>query len=224
MSKNLQTNIQNQSYLPQPIDIEHILSLILVKENIRPAFLFQPAFQHDFSSITNTKEIIKKIKKKFPNFIYSDDYSNYQGTIISKKNYNGRNDITNEEMGKILGYPCYNGFDSINTNIQYYTIEIIAETTNGKQYYILTNKSQDKLKLKEFTKIAEKAKHAFTKDKYKHLFRYETFKIDKCYVKVTEEIPTQIIINKLIQNENLTNEEKNKVLNILFNLGFSIIL
>jgi len=198
-----------------PIGVENILSLILVNENIRPAFLFQ-------SNSINELSILVEIKKQFTELTHSNDYTTYQGTIISRKNYNGQQNITTEEMGKILGYPCYKGFDSLDRSKTYYTIDIVATSTTGKKYYILTNVCPNKSNLFKFTKIAEKARWAFAKEKYKPLIGNDEIKtVD---VVVTEEIPTQYIINKLIQNKNLTKEEKDKVINILFNFGFSMIL
>jgi len=200
------------------ISVENILSLILVKENIRPAFLFQSTFFSKNNSSVLSE--LNEIKKMFPELIYSDDYTNYQGTIISKKKYNGRSNITNEEMGKILGYPCYNDFNSLDKSKQYYTIEVVATSINGKKYYILTNVCQNKTKLYEFKTISEKAKQAFAKEKYKQLIGNDT--IEKTEVFVIKEIPTQFIINKLVQNKDLSEKEKEKVSNILFNFGFSI--
>ena len=47
--------------------------------------------------IPKTKSIIEKIKEKFPNLLFSEDYEIYQGVIISKNNYNGKKDISLEK-------------------------------------------------------------------------------------------------------------------------------
>lgn len=197
------------------IGVEDILSLILVKENIRPAFLFQST-----STLNNKLSVLNQIKVIFPTLIHSNDYTTYQGTIISKKNYNGRRDITMEEMGKILGYPCYKGFESLDRSKEYYTIEVVAKSTNKYKYQILTNVCSNKLNLSKFTKFAEKAKQVFNKKEYLTLIGNDG--IDSVDVIVIKEIPTHFIINKLIQQKNITKHEKEKVLNILFNFGFSI--
>jgi len=208
--------------------IDFLLNIILVKENIRPAFLFQPPSLFLFQEETNTL---------FSDLFYCDDYKNYQGTIISKQNYNGRTDITNEEMGKILGYPCYKGFDKINKNQPYYTIDIIA-SKNNKHFYLLTNVCLNNKKISMFENIAREAMVAFKKEEYKFL----ELNIEKVEVIVRKEIPTKFIIYKLtnnfstlcsfafagygeaIQDEKINEEEKLKIINILYNLGFSIAL
>ena len=212
------------------INTNDLLSLILVKENVRPACLFQPPslFQpNNTIEKTKTESIIKQMKTLFPDLIFSEN-GNYQGIIISKTNYNGRNNITNEEMGKILGYPCYKDFDKINKNIPYYTIEIVALTTKGERITLLTNVSLNKNKLPVFKKIAQMAKEVLDKEIYKNILMYlfpqdeVQNKIESINVIVTKEIPTQSIIHKLTYNKSLIKEEKDKILNILYNLGYSI--
>ena len=153
------------------IGIENLLSLILVKENVRPAFLLQPANYNEFSGNDKiTRSILISIKNEFPELLYSEDYTNYQGIIISNnKKYNGCKDITNEEMGNILGYPCYKGFDSIDKTLLIYFIDIVVHLNNGEQYIILTNSCIDTLKLNAFNTIAENAKIAFNNVKYQYL-------------------------------------------------------
>jgi len=197
------------------IGIENILSLILVEENIRPAFLLQST-----PLLKNDPSILGKIKQMFPNLIHSDDYTTYQGTIISKKGYNGRHDITTDEMGKILGYPCYKGFSTLDRNKLYYVIDVLATTVNGNKYCILTNLCQGKMKMDKFTKFAEKAKRAFKKEKYQQLIGDDI--IENVEASIVKEIPIQDIIDKLIRNKELSLKEKDKILNILFNLGFSV--
>jgi hypothetical protein len=233
--------IPSPFFSQQPIDF--LLNIILVKENIRPAFLFQPPSLFLFQEIET-----EKTKTLFPDLFYCDDYKNYQGTIISKQNYNGRCDITNEEMGKILGYPCYKGFDKINKNKPYYTIDIIA-SKNNEQFCLLTNVCLNKKKISMFENIAREAMVAFKKEKYDFL----ELNIEKVEVIVKKEIPTKFIIYKLTNNfstfstlrfeklifdsgdasvknvklcsdEKINEEEKLKIINILYNLGFSIAL
>ena len=211
--------IPSPFFSQQPIDF--LLNIILVKENIRPAFLFQPPSLFLFQEIEK-----EKTKTLFPDLFYCDDYKNYQGTIISKQNYNGRSDITNEEMGKILGYPCYKGFDKINKNKPYYTIDIIA-SKHKEQFCLLTNVCLNKKKISMFENIAREAMVAFKKEKYDFL----ELNIEKVEVIVKKEIPTKFIIYKLTNNfstlcsdEKINEEEKLKIINILYNLGFSIAL
>lgn len=60
------------------LGVETVLSLVLVNENIRPAFIYQYSI--------DDKENLKKSsndERDIPDLFYSDNYDNYQGTIIS---------------------------------------------------------------------------------------------------------------------------------------------
>ena len=201
-----------------PITI--ILNCILVNENVRPAMLVQPA---DYKETTHkdpiTNAIIEGIIKYFPNLILSTDYENYQGVIISKIDYNANKNIVAKEMGKILGYPCYEDFTTIDADKINYTIDIYVKTTQYNQIQILANKCKDITKLEEFNSLAKKAEKAFAKKEYKEILN--GIEVNEVYVESLQNIPTQTIINKLLQNINLQQTELDKVQNILFNFGFS---
>jgi hypothetical protein len=209
-------------YEEKNLPITIILNCILVNENVRPAMLVQPA---DYKELTHsdprTKSIIEGIKTYFPNFILTTDYETYQGVIISKidYDYNGNKNISLKEMGKILGYPCYEDFTTIDNDKISYTIEIYAKNNQNNQIQILANKCKDTTKLEEFNSLANKAKNAFAKKEYSELLN--GFEIKDVYVESFQNIPTQIIINKLLSNDKLEQTELDKVQNILFNFGFS---
>jgi hypothetical protein len=198
-----------------------ILNCILVNENVRPAMLVQPA---DYKEVTHncpkTKAIIEGIIKYFPNLILSTDYEKYQGVIISKIDYNGNKTISSKEMGKLLGYPCYEDFTTIDADKINYTIDIYVKTTQYNQIQILANKCKDETKLEEFNTLANKAEKAFAKKEYKEILN--GIEVKEVYVESLPNIPTQTIINKLLQNKNLEQRELDKVQNILFNFGFSM--
>jgi hypothetical protein len=202
-----------------PIDI--ILNCILVNENVRPAMLVQPV---DYKEVTHkcpkTKDIIEGIIKYFPNLILSTDYEKYQGVIISKIDYNGNKTISSKEMGKILGYPCYEDFTTIEHDKISYSIDIYVKTTQYNQIQILANKCKDETKLEEFNTLSNKAEKAFAKKEYKEILN--GIEVKEVYVESLQNIPTQTIINKLLNNKNLEQRELYKVQNILFNFGFSM--
>jgi hypothetical protein len=207
-------------YEEKTLPITIILNCILVNENVRPAMLVQPAdYKELIHSDPRTKSIIEGIKKYFPNFILTSDYENYQGVIISKIDYNGNKNISLEEMGKILGYPCYEDFTTIDNNTISYAIEIYVKNNQNNQIQILANKCKDTTKLEEFNSLANKAKNAFAKKDYSELLN--GFEVKEVYVEISQNIPTQIIINKLLNNEKLEQAELDKVQNILYNFGFS---
>jgi hypothetical protein len=196
-----------------------ILNCILVNENVRPAMLVQPA---DYKEITHkcpkTKAIIEGIIKYFPNLILSTDYENYQGVIISKIDYNSKKNISSKEMGKILGYPCYEDFTTIEDDKISYSIDIYVKTTQYNQIQILANKCKDETKLEEFNTLANKAGKVFAKKEYKEILN--GIEVKEVCVESLLNIPTQTIINKLLSNEKLEQNELDKVQNILYNFGF----
>jgi len=203
-----------------PIDI--LLNCILVNENVRPAMLVQPAdYKERTHSDPRTKSIIEGIKKYFPNFILTSDYENYQGVIVSKidYDYDGNKNIGTKEMGKILGYPCYEDFTIIEDDKISYVIEIYVEVNQNSKIQILANKCKDITKVPEFNSLASNAKNAFAKKDYSELLN--GFEVKEVYVEISQNIPTQTIINKLLSNETLEQAELDKVQNMLYNFGFS---
>jgi len=209
-------------YEEKTLPITIILNCILVNENVRPAMLVQPA---DYNERTHsdpiTKSIIEGIKKYFPNFIFTTDYENYQGVIVSKidYDYNGNKNILAKEMGKILGYPCYEDFTTIDINSISYAIEIYVEVNQNSKIQILANKCKDITKLPEFNSLANNSKNAFAKKEYSELLN--GFEVKEVYVEISQNIPIQTIINKLLSNETLEQAELDKVQNMLYNFGFS---
>jgi len=207
-------------YEEKTLPITIILNCILVNENVRPAMLVQPAdYKERTHSDPITKSIIEGITTYFPNFILTSDYEKYQGVIISKIDYNGNKNIGAKEMGKILGYPCYEDFTIIEDDKISYVIEIYVKTTQYNQIQILANKCKDITKLPEFNSLANNAKNAFSKKEYSELLN--GFEVKEVYVEISQNIPTQIIINKLLSNEKLEQAELDKVQNMLYNFGFS---
>jgi hypothetical protein len=207
--------------LKKDLDIDIILNCILVNENVRPAMLVQPA---DYKEATHkdpkTKSIIEGINKMFPHLILSTDYEKYQGVIISKTNYNGKKNISLEEMGKILGYPCYRDFDNIDDDKISYSISIYVKDNNNNRIQIFPNKCKDETNIQEFNILINKAKIAFAKRDYNEILN--GFEVKEIYVESLPNVPTQTIINKLLKNEKLEQNEIDKVQNILFNFGFSM--
>lgn len=202
------------------IEIDNILNAILVNENIRPAMLVQPA---DYNEVKGTDKktltIVNGIKKIFPDLYLTDKYEVYQGTIISKKKLYDNKFITLDDMGKILGYPCYKDFEKLNREKPLFTLELIVSYNNNNEIQLFANVCKDKKTLKKFNLIAKKAYEALTNKKYKNIL--EGININKVYVNLENIIPTQSIINKLMTNKKLTEEEIDTIINILYNLGFS---
>ena len=98
----------------------------------------------------------------------------------------------NNEKVKPLKLPTIDA-DKIN-----YTIDIYVKTTHYNQIQILANKCKDETKLEEFNTLANKAEKAFAKKEYKEILN--GLEVKEVYVESLPNIPTQTIINKLLQN------------------------
>lgn len=203
------------------ITLDNLLNVILVNEDVRPACLIQPADNNERTGDDPiTKSILQGIKTEFPELLQSDNYDSYQGIIISKVDYNGKKDISLERMGEILGYPCYTDFNNMNPDDTSYSINIHVYIKNEQRIQLLVNICKDETKKDIFDFFAVKASEVFALEKYKKLL--ESIEIDKIDVEITKNVSTQSIINKLIKNKKLDKYETDKILNILFNFGFSM--
>jgi hypothetical protein len=203
------------------IDLNNIINSILVEEGIRNALLIQPA-DYDESNDTNPKmtAIQEKIKSLFPDLIFSKDYNIYQGVIVSKKSYDGE-EVSLNRMGEILGYPCYKDFGNYNKNNEtIYLLEINIIFENGSSQQLLANVCKNKEEEGVFKDIAEKAEIALKKPEYKDILKGNEVK--NVTVILQSEIPSKVLIDKLMGNQPLHEEEKEAVLNILYNFGFGI--
>lgn len=203
-----------------PIDV--ILNCILVNENIRPSMLVQP---QDYDETTGedpkTKSILQVIKMNFPELKQSENYETYQGIIISKTDYNGQT-ISLNGMGRVLGYPCYQDFEDLDRNKTTYGIHINIIFKNGEKTQLLANICKDETKKNIFNDLSAKAKNAFKNTKYKTLLK--GFEVENVEVISEPIIPTQELINNLIQNKNMTKAEMDEFKNHLANYGFTDIL
>jgi hypothetical protein len=207
--------------LIEQIGIENVLNSILVNENVRPAMLVQPAnYDEATGKDPKTKSIIEAVKKQFPTLLFSEDYKTYQGVIISKTDYTGQ-EISLERMGEILGYPCYQDFNAIDPTHISYSIDVYVKQKNTNEItYLFSNVCKDETNIEKFKSFADRAKLALNKKEYKDILN--GIEIDKVGVEIEKIIPTQAIINKLIDNIQLQQDELDKIQNILFNFGFSM--
>ena len=205
----------------EKIGIENLLSAILVKERVRPAMLLQPAnYKEATGKDPKTKSILKAIQENFPELKYSKKYEKYQGIIISHKNYDNQN-VSLKRMGEILGYPCANEFESLDTETQdTYTIELEASLHTETRIQLFVNVCKSTDKKTEFEELAKKAKIVFDKEEYKKMLG--KMSVDSIKVNIFKNISIKTLINKLVKNEILSKEEIDKILNILYNLGFEI--
>lgn len=192
-----------------------LFNAMLVQENIRPAFLLQPQDYNEIKGNSPSMDtIIKAIHNYFPVLLFSDNYNTYQGTIVSKKNYNNKKNITLKDMGKLLGYPCYEQFEDIDRSVPHYRISLDCITDKNESVSIFANVCEDTDLLPDFKRIANKIKKVLPK--YSHIFK----NIMKVIVNTEEIIPDKVILDKIIKNESLNSEENDTLINILYNIGF----
>jgi hypothetical protein len=203
----------------------NLLNIILVMEDVRPAMLFQPInYGEPNSSYPISTQILTSLKEAFPDLYYSENYSTYQGVIISKQSYNSNFNISLERMGQILGYPCYqdininNRTPGDNNKTNDYRISINAYFHNKKSVELFINVAKDTSKLPLFHEIAKNAENVLKSDKYKHLLHNTIHYVD---VKVDKIIHTKSLITKLINKIEFTQDEKDEISNTLYNFGFS---
>jgi hypothetical protein len=199
-----------------------LLNAILVNEGVRSAMLIQPA---DYSERTGkdkkTSSFVSKIKKLFPALQSSDTYDIYQGTIISKKSYDGKV-ISLGKMGEILGYPCYADFETLNRDEPLFNVKLVVSFGN-EEIELFNNICKDKKTATSGTKaLSKKAFEALTNVKYKGILEeLKIKKIDKVFVDIETIIPTQHIINKLISKKKIVSEELDVIRSVFYNAGFT---
>lgn len=206
-------------------EIVNILNAILVNERVRSAMLVQP---QDYKERTGTDpitlSIVNKIKRLFPELYSIDKYETYQGTIISKKPYDGdKATISLGKMGKILGYPCFNDYETLNREEPLYDLQLVVSYNDNEiPLPLFNNVCKDKKTLGQFNSLSTKAYKALTNEKYKGVLDgIKIHKINRVYVAIEDIIPTQHIINKMMTKKKLSEEEINALINALYNMDFS---
>ena len=204
------------------VTFDTFLNSILVYEDIRKGAMLQPQdIKEAYASDPETKKIVEMIKSHFNSLQFSSNYDTYQGIIISKKNYNGQHGINAIEMGKILGYPCYEDFGKISDSDDFYQISLVVTviTTNNDELdlYLFTNKCLSDENIHLFDTIATEATKAFKK--YKDVIKTAiNITIKEVNVSVNKIVSINSIINKIISNKPLDSQDKDEIMNELYNL------
>jgi len=211
-----------------------LLNLILVDAEVRPAMLFQPVNFGEWNSTDPiTMDCLYYIKQEFPNLIYSDNYTPFQGIIISKHHdYTGKHNINSTEMGAILGYPCYSHLQIIRereddpytremSNI--HTINIVVIIQERMEYIeLFSNVSIGDSLLDEFDLIAQNARLEFTNKKYASLLLDTTIKSVKVVNKIN--ITSRYLLDKLVSKDELTTDDLDGIIGYMWNLNDSMLI
>jgi hypothetical protein len=186
------------------MDVEY--NLRLVDANVRPAMLIQPAdYKEATGNDPRTKSILDSIRRRYPDLILSEQYETYQGILVSKQGYDGQ-DISLERMGEILGYPCFREFQETPL----YSIHVNVHTTNGMAELFANGSTSDSIE----------AFQAFAKQATQVLQQDESFQ--RISIVVHPLVPTQTMIDHMLQGKDLTLTELDHLQNVLFNFGFSM--
>lgn len=211
-------------------DLELLFNAILVDAKVRPAFMVQPIDYGEWlPTDPKTSLIINKIKRAFPDLIYSHDYSHFQGILISKTmDYNGRTDIDNESMGKILGYPCYKEFNTTDvdtgdpsrpdiTNLHAISVSVVLDNPFKITVPIFDNRCIGTSLLYKFERIAQKAQVALKSDTYAYLLA--DIPIKSVVVECKEILSPSYLLDKVLTREELTTPMVDEIINCLWNLN-----
>jgi hypothetical protein len=133
---------------------ETIAQLVLIDSGLRRAWLLgNPQFEY-----SNLRSLLLK----FPNIKKS--YTKNRGIIVSKNDYTDIS-FTDTEIGKLLGYLCYNEYVQLSLSSSgRYSIHIFCCFNNKVICNIFTNTSLNLDKLSEFKLFAQKAEKILLND------------------------------------------------------------
>jgi len=187
--------------------LEILTNSYLVNNDIRNAYLLQ------IKNIKDFNKNINKITKLYPKLQISNNYTKYQGPIISKNNYNNKQ-ISDKKMGEILEYPCLKDWDKIKGNTKHTIYKLVAVLNNNIEILLIVNKCLDNHKDK-FKQLKKNYRQSLNHNQYSNII-YNTcnIKIKTVNVKIhIEEISSlDNIIYKSICNIRLNKANKNRLL------------
>ena len=191
------------------MDQSILVNAILVQNNLRPAFLVQPINynEYSFEKREKTNQILKELLEKYPELLHTECSS---GIIISKQSYSTEIISTSARLGEILGYPSAEDFEYIinNPDDPDATINIYINTvTESQPIHILANRC--------------KIENIERDQQYFQNMVSEFAKISeiKLIVQIDYTIPIKSIINKLLNNDELTCKDTFEVSNYIWNIG-----
>lgn len=191
--------------------LDVLLNCILVDQNIRPAMMIQPA---DYGEATgddpNTKKILASVHQRFPNLKQSSHYEGYQGIIISHENFDGKV-ISQREMGRILGYPCYEDFIGETEDIEY-SQSLCVNLPGYTKKCLMSNACKNNRHQSFMEQMAKKAQQV--------LQSYPGFESIQVFVETKVLVSTTMLIDKLLlRTVELNLDDKYSLLNDIANIG-----
>ena len=196
------------------IGLEEYMNCVLVRSDVRPAFLIQPVdYREVTSNNTITQRKVNAIKLFFPELIISTINGE---ALISKRTYTEADFQKNQDMGEALGYPCAADYEYTLThkNEPDVAIHINAIMTDGTSLPILANACKDDSKFPQFVALASAAETVLKADPRL------TGKILSVVVKKQVTVPVKYLLQKLIRNEPLNKDEEYTLRNQIWNMGW----
>ena len=200
-------------------DISTLLNLVLVNENVRPAFLFQPIdFGESSPDGVKSKKILNYANTFFPNLSH---LNTFQGVLIYKSDmentlFNEKisfdKKISSEEMGRILGYPCCKKSQSYSLNETRYAVDVNVKKNNNI-IQLFANICKD------FSPYQTQYED-FTKDAKKTFAKFPYLNVDDVFIQVTKYPSLNSIIDKLIRFDTLDADDKTMIGNTFYNACF----
>lgn len=193
-------------------DIGTLLNLVLVNENVRPAFLFQPIdFGESSPDGEKSKKILNYAKTFLPNLTFLETY---QGVLIYKeKTLLDDKQISSEEMGRILGYPCYKE-SPVDSSIEtVYAVDVNVKIKDNNIIQLFGNNCKDYSPYQtQYEDFAKKAKNTFAKFPY--------LNVVDVFIEVTKYPSLNSIIDKLIRFDTIDADDKTMIGNTFYNACF----
>lgn len=196
------------------MNIEELINAFLVESNIRPAMLIQP---QNYKEATKNDPLtcfkLAAISTKYPNLIQTE--IGFSGILLSKKTVDV-SELNSSKLGKILGYPSFEDYIKINSDMESSCVDVFVELKTGKKIQLFANcclNENVEYAKNYLTETANKASEAlFSEPDYKDI-------INKVYIEITHIIPTSKLIT-LLMTEKLSEYDKKEILNLIWNLGF----
>jgi hypothetical protein len=201
------------------IGLDELLNCILVRADVRHAFLIQPADYDEASSddpVTASK--LSAIRAEFPELVLS----NIDGeTLVSKRAYKAGDIRSSADMGKIIGYPCaaeYKHVLAVADSQTTISIDIIAHLKAGgnrDSVQLLAYVCLDDRHFAGAQAFAAAAERVLKSDPI----------VGSIIVSVSASMDARVPVTALIQKlvaggGGLSRAEKEEIQNTIWNLGF----
>ncbi len=185
---------------------------VLVAKNVRPSFLVQSI---DYQECENgpttlgpkTKNIIQSLEKEFK------ITPTYQGFIISNPFFSVPNEnmLDDKIIGELIGYPCSGHLHDNTTRKFHYQIYSVYGKTESELMNVICGVNMDDWFCEKVKEIFSACKDVFPSEIFIGYKKFNIYENDD-------------IIRKVINDVQLNDEEKNHVLNLIWNIDLNLIL